>query len=212
MGKRYSGQGGLGAYVGNDFLDVLWGIEAFHDAVVLLRKPLDSAIKDVLAQSELDIGVHWKDGKFHRVGAELLDEALINDQMAWLRRSGHDTVLEPFAKALRHLLESESRPELLSDVITDAYEALEALAKKVTGKNWDLSTAKQLFIKEIGAGKFHEHLLSRYIDYAGDYGHAKKDGPPRPPPSKTEAEFFVYLTGLFLRLAMEKPSEVPAGE
>ena len=187
----------------SDFLEVLRGIEAVHTGAPELREILDATVSDIFAQSELDLDIRWQSGKFIPKGAELLDRKIVNDPLDWLRRGAHQTVVQPFEKALAHFLQSTARPEVLSDVITDSYEALEALAKVVTGKNRDLSGNKELFAKTIRATEFQRHLLSRYIDYGGDYRHAPEPGAVRPTPSTAEAEFFLYFTGLFLRLAME---------
>lgn len=123
--------------------------------------------------------------------------------MNWLRRSGHQTVLEPFEKALRHFLEGQKRPELYADAITDAYEALEALARIVTGKTRDLSAIQEEFLSKLRGKDFHRKLLRAYIEYGCHYRHAETEDTPRPRPSAAEAEFFVYQTGLFIRLVIE---------
>jgi hypothetical protein len=51
-------------------------------------------------------------------GAELLDKALVNDVLQWLRDKAYENVFMPYEKGLRHFLEAEKRPEVLSDVIT----------------------------------------------------------------------------------------------
>jgi hypothetical protein len=77
--------------------------------------------------------------KLRQKGAALLDQKLVNDTLHWLRGAGYDSVLKPFEKGLHHLLEAHIKKDGLSDVITDMYEAVEALAKKVTGRDKDLS-------------------------------------------------------------------------
>jgi hypothetical protein len=136
--------------VGSDFLRNLHAIEVLYkdffgqnsseheEFVALLGRVMDA--------SEIDLGIQWENGQFIWSGAALLDEHLVNDPLRWLRSPGYETVLLPFEKALGHFLHASTRPELLSDVVTDMYEALEALARIVTGRDRDLAGNQQLFL------------------------------------------------------------------
>jgi hypothetical protein len=140
--------------------------------------------------------------KLRQKGAALLDQKLVNDTLHWLRGAGYDSVLKPFEKGLHHLLEAHIKKDGLSDVITDMYEAVEALAKKVTGRDKDLSENRELFISKVKASDHYKVMLKDYIDYANDFRHAEREGKPKPQLSEREVESFVYLTGIFIRLAM----------
>ena len=133
----------------------------------------------------------------------MLDNKIVNDPLDWLKRRGYSTVIQPFEKALRDFVEIGSRPDSLSDVIKDAYEALEALAKIVLNNNQDLSKNREKFVSEIKGKAFHKKVLKEYVNYGCDYRHASKPKLPRPQPTIAEAEFFLYFTGTFIRLAME---------
>jgi hypothetical protein len=53
----------------------------------------------------------------------------------------------------------------------------------------------------------YRELIKAYIKYANEYfRHATSEAQPRPQISMREAESFVYLTGVFLRLAMPQVS------
>ena len=82
------------------------------------------------------------------------------------------------------------------------YEALEALAKIVTGRDKDLSANQQSLISKVNASEHYKTLLKDYIDYANEFRHAASEKTPKPQISEREAESFVYLTGVFIRLAM----------
>jgi hypothetical protein len=83
------------------------------------------------------------------------------------------------------------------------YEAVEALAKVVTGRSGkDLSQNRELFLSNVQASESYKALLNDYIDYANRFRHAESDHKPRPQISEREAESFIYLTGIFIRLAM----------
>jgi hypothetical protein len=138
-----------------------------------------------------------------RSGAKLLDNALVNDVLHWLRDKSYNDVLIPYEKGLRHFLQAEKRPEILSDVITDAYEALEALTKIITKRlDSDLSANRELFIKNVGASDAYKNMLKEYIDYANRFRHSPKSIRPRPSLSVPKVESFFYLTGIFIRLAI----------
>ena len=87
------------------------------------------------------------------------------------------------------------------------YEALEALTKIVTNRpEKDLSANQELFIKRLKASEPYKKILKDYIEYANEFRHAQKAGEKRPDVSEAEVESFVYLTGLFVRLAMSGTS------
>jgi len=167
-----------------------------------LQTAVGEELKAQLGKAEVDLGVKWENGLFYPSGAKLLDERLVNDSLGWLRDKKHRNVLDPFEKALRHLLEARKRPELAGDVVTDMYEALEALAGVLTGRaEKDLSANQELFIKAVKASDAYKKLLKDYIEYANLFRHAEKENKPRPKITLEEAESFVYLTGVFVRLA-----------
>jgi hypothetical protein len=153
--------------------------------------------------TEADLGVEWRDGLFHKKGATLLDAQLVNDPLRWARNKGLDQVVAPLEKALAHLLDSERRPEVLNDVITDAYESLESLAKFVTGRDKDLSANRELFLSKLNASDKYKVILKEYIDYAQAFRHGAGPNSPRATIEYREAESFVYVTGIFIRLAIE---------
>jgi hypothetical protein len=204
LGDRFTNAGPTNM-VGFDFLRNLQAVEAIYDSLgnSALRNMLSTIVEDLLSTSERDLGISWKDGRFYPSGAKLLDERLVNDVMKWLRETKYETVLAPFEKGLRHLLESDKRPELTADVVTDMYEALEALAKIVTNRTTsDLSANQEAFIAKVEASTQYKKLLRQYVEYANDFRHAPQGKSPRPAITPREAESFVYLTGLFTRLAM----------
>ena len=194
-------------YVGNDLQRTLLATETLHKLIDPLNygnrlRELERLIEKTLADCELDIGVRWEKGKFYPSGAQILDEQLVNEPLRWLRESGHQTVVAPFGKALEHLLRSQKNPQFLADVITDMYEALEAMAKIVTESKKDLSANQEPFIKKVKASDGYKKILKEYVSYGCDFRHALEAGEKRPQISHKEAESFIYLTGLFIRLAM----------
>lgn len=202
LGVQYNGNK-FYDYVGSDFIKCLLSIEAVYkmfqeigweDQVFLI-------IENLFALTEVNIGIEWHKGQFIKTGAKELDEKLINTSLQWIDKNNYESVSTPFEKSLRHLLESEKDASKLSDVVTDAYEALEALAKIVNDNDSDLSANREQFIKNVKASDKYKKILREYINYANKFRHAIKEGKKKPDISSSEAESFVYLTGLFIRLA-----------
>jgi hypothetical protein len=200
LGEPYPGFRSSHKIVGTDFLRSLRAIEAVYSAVPSRR--VSEIAARLLAQSEVDLGIEWREGKFYRKGAALLDQKLVNDVLHWLRGAGYESVFKPFEKGLGHLLEAPIKKEHLSDVITDMYEAVEALAKIVTGRNKDLSGNAELFMSKVKASEAYKVLLKDYVEYANKFRHAEAEGKPKPVVFEREVESFVYMTGIFIRLAM----------
>lgn len=203
LGERFSDDEPLSEQIGYDFNKVLLSLETFYRVMYpLYHEHVDSLIKRILEESENDIGIKWDNGRFVKSGAKLLDDILVNENLHWLRDNKFSTVLTPFEKGLDHYMHSENRPELLSDVITDMYEAVEALAKIITDRpNKDLSANKELFLSKISASDEYKGIMSEYITYANNFRHASNQEKSKPNISYKEIESFIYLTGIFLRLA-----------
>lgn len=203
MGRRVNYNRSLTGLVGDSFEDTLVAIEGVYAVARRWRweGEVEDAIDYLLQLSEIDLGIRWEPPQFMPAGAPELDETLIDDNLLWLRDKALESVFEPFQKGLQHLLHSHNRPPLRSDVVTDMYEALEALAKITTGRNADLSKNAELFITRVKASEDYKLLMKDYIKYANRFRHAAHGGQPKPELSERETESFVYLTGLFIRLA-----------
>ena len=144
-------------------------------------------------------------GRIQDVGARLLDERLVNDQLRWLSDPKYSAVYGPFEEGFSHFLETEKKSQLLAVLITAMYEALEVLAKIVTGRpNKDLSANAETLMSRVKASDHYKKLLKDYIAYANEFRHAEQGGKPRPSISRAEAESFVYSTALFIRLVIQR--------
>ena len=205
VGERHIGS--FDHHVGSDYYLCLRVLEALYQVLEgkNYQNTLSEKIDRAVRASEVDLGIGWQPPVFVPTGARLLDKSLVNDQLRWLSDPRYSTVYEPFEKGLSHFLETDKKPQLLADVITDMYEALEALAKIVTGRpNRDLSANAETFVSRVKASDHYKKLLKVYIAYANEFRHAEQEGKPRPSISRAEVESFVYLTGLFIRLAVRR--------
>ena len=109
----------------------------------------------------------------------------------------------PFEKGLKHWMEGHKNPERYGDVITDVYEAVEALAKSVTGRDADLSANREKFASVLTLPEAYSKMLKEYVDFGCEYRHSPETNKPRTYPSERDTEAFIYVTGVFLRLAMQ---------
>lgn len=143
LGDKYSYHEKLSDHVADDFYRNLLALETFYKSTSSsYRSSLDKLVKQLLEESEVNLGIRWENGRFIKSGAKLLDDKLVNDILDWLRDKRYSSVLAPFEKGLDHFLHSDKRPDLLADIVTDMYEALEALSKIITERpNKDLSAA-----------------------------------------------------------------------
>jgi hypothetical protein len=208
LGVEYDAAYDFDDYVEDQFHDCLIALEAIYE-VLAVESPreaetLSSIIQYVISLSETDLSIEWRDGVFWPSGAKLLDKALVNENLKWLADKGYQDVLVPFEKGLHHFLEAMQKPERLGDTVTDVYEAVEALAKRVTGRNRELSANAELFIKKLKLGEYYKKMLKDYIDYANDYRHAAELGKAKKPLLRNEVEAFIYTSGLYIRLAVQQ--------
>ena len=205
LGEAYDWDLSLDFYVESDFTKCLQVLESAHKALGSSkhRQELNDLILYVLSHSEVDLGIEWRDGIFVQKGAVLLDTVLVNQNLAWLSASNLSNVYAPFEKGLGHYLRMRREPKLAYDVITDMYEALEALAKIVTGRPTnDLSANAELFLSKANASRGYKAILKSYIQFANDFRHGLDLKTTRPLLQPKEVESFIYLTGLFMRFAI----------
>jgi len=204
LGEKYYPAQNIRMYTMDDFYNTLQALEVVYDLSDHHNKrEFGLTVGRILHESEINLGIRWENSRFIPSGAKLLDKELVNESLRWLSDKKYESVLDPFSKGLEHFVHVGKRPELLLDVITDMYEALEALAKIVTGKDKDLSANAELFIKKLGVSESYKKILKDYISYANEFRHAQKEGRKRPKASIAEVESFMYLTGVFIRLATQ---------
>lgn len=204
LGEEYDQDATFDDYVLGDFNKCLQALESAFQALDsdYLKRQLSDLISNALKSSEVDLSLDWRQGVFIPKGAVLLDEALVNENLAWLSDAKYSNVYAPFDKGLSHYYRMQRDPKFAYDAITDMYEALEALAKIVTDRpNRDLSSNGELFISKVDASDGYKSILRAYIQFANDFRHGLDAKAMRASLDGHEVESFIYLTGLFIRLA-----------
>lgn len=158
------------------------------------RKWLSLWVERTLERCSCDIGIRWKEGFFYPSGAEELDESLIDETLTWLtkypdERKDYQTALECYSG-------NQSSP----DVIKNCYSAVEGIARNVLGNKKTLDNNKDELLKKMDLSDGWNSILATYVNYAHNYRHAS---PERHKIKEQEAEAYLYMTGLIIRLIIE---------
>jgi len=190
----------------------LIAIEALYGCVPAeQQQELPHWVDGFLQRAEVDLGVEWRDGHFWRKGARLLDDALVHESLEWLADASFGDVRRPFMHGLRLHRMASHDSETLKSAVGSMYEAVEAMAKLLTRSDKDLSALKDRVAEALDLPKELRRILDSYVEYGCRFRHSDAvAGAPRgrrPPLGEAEAEFFLYLTGLLLRLATRKIAE-----
>ncbi len=164
---------------------------------------LNEQITQELEDIDIDIGINFKDGIFYPKGARLLDNKLVNDPLDWLKNNGLSNIYEPFNKALYHLLRSHKDKRFLEDAVTDAYDALEAIAKEVCGTDKKFDDIRELFVSKIKTSQKFKDITKDMSMYAHLFRHGASKTKPKPKPTVAEVETFIYIVGILIRLGTE---------
>jgi hypothetical protein len=160
-----------------------------------IRKELDCA--------DIDLEVDWKDGAFFPRSAALLDRVLVDEPLDWLTNLGLSSAATPFRKSLDHLLHARNDPKLLSDAITDAFDALESMAKETCKNNNTFDANRETFIKKANVSDSFKRITKELAQYAHSFRHGSSETRPKPQPSFLETELFIYTVGILLRSASQ---------
>ncbi len=195
--------------ISDEFWQNVRATEALYKVLPRHREQISDLIETIMDLSEVDLGIRWYNEQFLPSGSKILDDKLVNDVLNCLKPEKYRGVRKPFQKGLEDFLHSIKTPARLQDVVTDLYEALEALAKIVTGRgDKDLSANMEPFIKAVQGSEAYKPILKEYIAYGNKIRHAGRDGQPKPDLTRKEVESFVYMTGVFIRLAVLNERQV----
>ena len=85
----------------------------------------------------------------------------------------------------------------MGEVIRNCYSAVEGIARNLLGNERTLDNNKDELLAKINLSSGWKSLLASYINYAHNYRHASLK---RHDVTKQEAEAYLYMTGLIIRL------------
>lgn len=162
---------------------------------------INKVVKYALNQPT-SLGVSWRDGKFYPEGIEEFDEKLISDVVKWLEKKPKIQAL--YKNALDHYSQSLTDPIKRKDVVSNSFQAVEKLTKEF------LETTKESFdnnfnslVDKLDLDKEWKKIFNSYKELSKEFGrHAGSNNNFIPKQEDTEA--FLYLSGLIIRLILEK--------
>lgn len=155
---------------------------------------LTTQVQSILSRSTCDLGVRWKEGLFYPSGPGELDGPLVEESLTWLDSYPNEK------KDYRRALECYAEGDSLGDVIKACYCALEGITRQVLNNSKTLDNNKDEILKRIGLSDGWKAIVATYVKYAHDFRHASAD---RHTITKAEAEGYLYMTGLLIRLLIE---------
>jgi hypothetical protein len=164
------------------------------------RQEISARIELALLRAEVDIGARWIDGMFYPSGANELDEKLIDDNLTWL--DAYPTTRKFYRAALDYFGSSISDPQARKDVLTNAYASVEHFTKQVLGNEKNFENNSNELVTKLSLPKEYLNIFHYYKQIA--HGYASRHGTDAEPLPHPETEAFVYMTGLILRLSVQK--------
>lgn len=167
-----------------------------------LYERFTESIEEAMQYCALNPGFNFHDGKFTRAGAEELDRALVLETLTWLEN--FPQTRELFENSLGSLLRKN-----LKDAITNAYSSLESLVKTILKKDkpFDSDEMRKEFVRFVGLEEHWGQMLFLYSKTAHEFSsrHGQREGnEPNTELTYELAEFYVYMTGTFIRLIAQR--------
>jgi hypothetical protein len=185
-------------YIPADFMMMLRALEYLYADFPAGRDALEGIIQEGLSTAPCDLQVRWEGGRFLPATVGLLDHSLVSPQLAFLRNAGLTGAAGPLEQALQALLDGRANAGRFKDVIRNAYEAVEYAAKRVTGRDRDLSANRDQLARDARLTRPNVALLREFIEYGNDYRHADSlEGLPAV--DYDRAEEFIFHAAMLLR-------------
>lgn len=158
-------------------------------------------IKKVFEITPVDIGYLFTGKTIIKKGATELDEKLIIENLTWL--ANYPNAKQLFENSLKHYLTKH-----YYDAITNAYSSLESLVKTYLSRDKQLDTneVRNNLVKNLGLEDDWKQLLHYYCKLAHEFStrHGKKESGEKSDLPLELTEFYIYVTGTFIRLIIQK--------
>jgi len=161
----------------------------------LIRHTVTYALKQPIS-----LGVSWHNGKFYPAGAKELSEKLIYESLEWLKDYPKVELL--FKNALDHYSKSLQDPIKRKDAISNSFQALEELTRILLNNDKAFDNNFNDLVKKLELNSHWNNILNRYKELSKEFG--RHPGREEFIPSQSDTEAFLYLSGLIMRLILEK--------
>lgn len=197
----------------NDFYNTLWLVGKCYQFIkegrmiesrkmfitdnnrIITLPDYSQRVEETILLSHPDIGIFWKDGIFYKAGAKELDNALVKENLIWL--DNYPDTKKLFDTALKHFKESFENKAARKDAITNAYSAIEGLVRSILVNNNTFEKNSDILVDKLRLSKEYKNIVYNYKQIAHNYSSRHAGGLEF---SNAEAEAFIYLTGLLMRL------------
>jgi hypothetical protein len=187
-------------------LDTLWEQPKDIEFANLLGRLLQRALEELPTDLGVRLTFDEQNGyQFYPAGSELLDEKLVDDVLGVLNEEELKGVKIAFTKGLKEFLESVNDKDKLRNCIRDMQLACDEIMKAwFKDKNLGF---KHLFKDErwqkVGLNKYQKDIfwsLNEFMDKKIKHEAISEI-------SREDAEFVIYMTGMFIRLVFLKEGE-----
>lgn len=134
------------------------------------------------------------------LGAELLDEGIVNEVLGWLQR--YPNVAKHFENALQTYQTGDASK--YRNLLDNLRFALEQLLKEVLKNDKSLEKQNEFLLAWLKNQGLHQQLISMYRHLVENYVNYQNNAVKHNEAfSVDEIEFMIYLTGTFMRLLLQ---------
>ncbi len=193
----------------NDFEKTLLLLEILYDYFTISSeydkdswlKNIESSIQLALNQP-ISLGISWRNGKFYPEGAEEFNEKLVLDVLKWLESNPKIQLL--YKNALDNYSQSLKNSIKRKDTISNSFQAVEKLTQEyLLSPKGSFDNNFNNLVDKLELDKEWHKIFNSYKELSKEFGrHAGNDKSFIPKAEDTEA--FLYLSGLILRLILQK--------
>lgn len=191
----------------NDYRTTLIVIEVLHQYFINSNEyakeqwieKIDKVVKFAINQP-VSLKISWRDGKFYPEEAKELSEKLIQEPLEWLEN--YPKVSSIFKNALDHYSKSLQDFIKRKDVISNSFQAVEELVRSFLKNDKSFDNNFGEFIEKLKLNNHWKQILNRYKELSKEFG--RHPGREEFIPEQSDTEAFLYLSGLILRLILEK--------
>jgi hypothetical protein len=131
-------------------------------------------------------------------GVRMLDEALVENNLAWLKR--YPKASKPFEEALKIYMAKD--PNQYRNMLDSLRCSVEQILRAVLNNDKSLENQKEEFLKWLAKYDAHSHIIGMYNDLLFNrFSKYQNDAVKHQEDNYTlaEVEFVLYVTGTFLR-------------
>lgn len=165
---------------------------------------INKVIAIALAQP-ISLGISWRNGKFYPEGAEEFDEKLISEVLKWL--GSRPKIQALYKNALDHYSQSLSSPIKRKDVVSNAFQAVEKITQEcLESHKLSFDNNFNELVDKLELDREWKKIFNSYKELSKEFGrHAGNND--KYIPSQEDTEAFLYLSGLIMRLILQKQTE-----